>query len=109
MIGKPMAALMLTAALLLASCATGPGSKETAAPSASKDAPAAKTDASKEPTGTSADRTSSSSGGERAANFATTTLDGERFELVDKRGEVVALYFMAGWCASCIPEAQAWS
>jgi peroxiredoxin len=104
-----MVALMMTAALLLASCATGPGSKDTAAPSASKDAPAAKTDAFKEPTGASAERTSPSSGGERAANFAITTLDGERFELSDKRGEVVALYFMAGWCASCISEAEAWS
>ena len=25
------------------------------------------------------------------------------------RGEVVAIFFMAGWCGNCIPEAQAWS
>lgn len=37
------------------------------------------------------------------------TLDGEEFDLADKRGEVVALFFMAGWCGNCIPEAQAWS
>lgn len=109
MISKTVVALMLTAAFLLVSCAAGPGSKDTAAPSASKDAPAAKTDSSKEPVGARAARTSSSSGGERAATFAITTLDGERFELSDKRGEVVAFYFMAGWCGSCIPEAQVWS
>ncbi|MDP9458020.1 MAG: TlpA family protein disulfide reductase, partial [Actinomycetota bacterium] len=27
----------------------------------------------------------------------------------EKRGEVVALYFIAGWCSTCIPETQAWS
>ncbi len=37
------------------------------------------------------------------------TLDGEEFDLAKKRGEVVALFFMAGWCGNCIPEAQAWS
>ena len=37
------------------------------------------------------------------------TLDGEEFDLADKRGEVVALFFMAGWCGNCIPEARAWS
>ncbi len=37
------------------------------------------------------------------------TLDGEEFDLAAKRGEVVALYFMAGWCGTCIPEAQSWS
>lgn len=42
-------------------------------------------------------------------NFTATTFDGEEFDLADKRGEVVALYFMAGWCGSCIPEAQSWS
>ena len=37
------------------------------------------------------------------------TLDGEKFDLAEKRGEVVAIFFMAGWCGNCIPEAQAWS
>lgn len=35
--------------------------------------------------------------GEEAADFSVTTLDGEEFSLAEKRGEVVALYFMAGW------------
>lgn len=32
-----------------------------------------------------------------AANFSATTLEGDEFSLSDKRGEVVALYFMAGY------------
>ena len=38
-----------------------------------------------------------SSGGEQAADFSVTTLDGEGFSLADKRGEVLALYFMAAY------------
>ncbi len=30
-------------------------------------------------------------------DFSVTTLEGERFDLSEKRGEVVALYFMAGY------------
>ena len=49
-------------------------------------------------------------GSDAAADGAKiATLDGEEFDLAEKRGEVVALFFMAGWCGSCIPEAQAWS
>lgn len=44
-----------------------------------------------------------------AIEASIETLDGEEFDLTDKRGDVVALFFMAGWCGSCIPEAQAWS
>lgn len=40
---------------------------------------------------------SASSGGEEAAVFGVTTLDGEGFNLAEKRGEVVALYFMAAY------------
>ena len=40
---------------------------------------------------------SASSGGEQAADFSVTTLDREGFSLADKRGEVVALYFMAAY------------
>ncbi len=39
----------------------------------------------------------SGSGGEEAADFNTTTLEGEEYELEEKRGEVVALYFMAAY------------
>ncbi len=28
--------------------------------------------------------------------------------MAEKRGEVVALFFMAGWCPTCIPESRAW-
>ncbi|MBA3472918.1 MAG: hypothetical protein H0T57_06745 [Rubrobacter sp.] len=37
------------------------------------------------------------SSGEEAADFSVTTLDGDEFNLADKRGEVVALYFMAAY------------
>ncbi len=42
-------------------------------------------------------------------DFRVTTLGGDEFHLTDKRGRVVALYFMASWCGTCIPEAQVWS
>jgi hypothetical protein len=31
------------------------------------------------------------------SDFSGTTLEGEEFSLAEKRGEVVALYFMAGY------------
>ena len=37
---------------------------------------------------------SSSAGGK---DFSVTTLEGKEFDLSEKRGEVVALYFMAGY------------
>ncbi len=45
--------------------------------------------------GTDAQRAGSS--GEGSQDFSVTTLEGEEFVLSDTRGEVVALYFMAGW------------
>jgi hypothetical protein len=33
----------------------------------------------------------------RASDFSATTLEGDEFRLSEKQGEVVALYFMAGW------------
>ena len=38
-----------------------------------------------------------SSVGEEAADFSVTTIQGHEFNLADKRGEVVALYFMAAY------------
>ena len=38
-----------------------------------------------------------SSNGEGSGDFSVTTLEGERFDLSGGQGEVVALYFMAGW------------
>ena len=40
------------------------------------------------------EQASSSAGGK---DFSVTTLEGKEFDLSEKRGEVVALYFMAGW------------
>jgi hypothetical protein len=33
----------------------------------------------------------------QTSDFSATTLEGEEFNLAEKRGEVVALYFMAGY------------
>ncbi len=114
--------LVLVATLTLAACNIGPGGKQAAAPGASQEKttaqatstaatkePTTKADATKERTGSRAGQASSGSGGDQAPNFALTTLEGKQFDLKDTRGKVVALYFMAGWCGSCIPEAQSWS
>ena len=114
--------LVLVATLTLAACGTGPGGKQGEAPAASQEnttAQATSTAATREPTtkagqtkertGSSAGQAGSGLGGERAPNFALATLDGKQFDLKDERGKVVALYSMAGWCGSCIPEAQSWS
>ena len=37
------------------------------------------------------------SSGEGSEDFSVTTVEGKEFDLSEKRGEVVALYFMAGW------------
>lgn len=42
-----------------------------------------------------------------APDFAVGTLDGGRFVLSEQRGRVVVVYFMAGWCLTCVPEARA--
>ncbi len=41
-----------------------------------------------------------------AASFRT--IDGREVNLADLRGQPVALYFMASWCGTCVPETQAW-
>ena len=33
--------------------------------------------------------------------------DGSVFDLTEKKGNVVVMFFMAGWCVTCIPEARA--
>jgi peroxiredoxin len=48
-------------------------------------------------------------GGTAAPDFRVTSLDGETFQLSAARGKVVALYFAAAWCPTCVPEAQAWT
>lgn len=47
--------------------------------------------------------------GAAVPDFAIRTLDGGTFRLSEHRGRVVAIYTMAGWCLSCIPEAKAWA
>jgi peroxiredoxin len=42
-----------------------------------------------------------------APDFAVDTVDGGRFVLSEHRGRAVVVYFMAGWCLSCVPEARA--
>lgn len=41
------------------------------------------------------------SGGEMAANFSATSLNGESFQLSDFRGRFVLLHFWGSWCAPC--------
>lgn len=43
-----------------------------------------------------------------APTVAFRTLDGRDVTLAGLRGHPVALFFMASWCATCVPEAQAW-
>jgi cytochrome oxidase Cu insertion factor (SCO1/SenC/PrrC family) len=40
------------------------------------------------------EQASSNTGGK---DFSVTTVEGKEFDLSEKQGEVVALYFMAGW------------
>ena len=41
--------------------------------------------------------TACSGAGTPISDFSATTLEGDEFSLAEKRGEVVALYFMAGY------------
>lgn len=93
-------AVLSIAALALAGC--GAGVQRSGAPQESAGA-------AKEQTAATAAQSGPASIGEKSPNIAATTLGGEKFELSNKRGEVVALYFMAGWCGSCIPETRSWS
>lgn len=45
--------------------------------------------------------------GDTAPNFSVPTLDDETFTLNDVRGKPAIVFFMAYWCGTCIPEAQA--
>jgi peroxiredoxin len=97
-----MIAILSIVALTLAGCGAGAGAEKSESPQKS-------IGTTKEQTAANAEQTNPAATGDKAANFTATTLAGEEFDLSEKRGEVVALYFMAGWCGSCIPEAQSWS
>ena len=43
-----------------------------------------------------------------APTAAFRTIDGRDVTLAGVRGHPVALFFMASWCATCVPESQAW-
>lgn len=45
--------------------------------------------------------------GEIAPDFTVSTLDGSEFSLNAHRGTPTIIFFMAYWCGTCIPEAQA--
>ena len=101
---------MLLAILLTAACGAGSGARQPDAASSPDRQAVADTDAGgAEKTGTSVGPASMGSAASSPAGPTITTLDGDTISLAEKRGEVVALYFMAGWRGTCIPEAQAWS
>jgi peroxiredoxin len=85
-----LAALVL-AVLSATACDAGSGSQQSNAPDGDSGAGPASANSDKD------------------AGPSIKTLGGEEFSLAEKRGEVVALYFMAGWCGTCVPEARVWS
>lgn len=77
-------------------CCSLPSSKVAAPQAGTPASPTGSTAASAEPAGVGLD-------------FTARLLDGTEFRLDEHRGRVVPIYAMAGWCLSCIPEAQAWA
>jgi thiol-disulfide isomerase/thioredoxin len=51
---------------------------------------------------------SSNSNFPSAPNFTIQTIDGQTVSLAQEQGRVLGLFFMAGWCVSCQPEAHTW-
>jgi cytochrome oxidase Cu insertion factor (SCO1/SenC/PrrC family) len=88
--------VLSAAVLLLAACGGGGG--QSGAP---PEGDGAETPAEPREGVGSGGRDASGTGTEQASSggedFSVTTLEGERFDLSGGRGEVVALYFMAGW------------
>lgn len=91
-----VAAVMLVAGVVVASAlVVRRGGADAATTAASADPPG----------GVRIDRAGGSKVGDLAPEFTAVTLNGEQFRL--PAGKPAVVFFMAGWCASCFPEAQA--
>ena len=93
-------AVLSVVVLSLAACGGGAGGQQSGAPPEGNGAetPAEATEEAnprgEDASGADTEQASSSDEGE---DFSVATLGGKEFDLSEKRGEVVALYFMAGW------------
>lgn len=58
------------------------------------------------PDGLAGANQATSPSGPPAPDISVATIDGERFALAQQRGRPVLLFFMAGWCTTCVPVAQ---
>ena len=93
-------AVLSVAILTLAACGGGAGGQQSGAPPEGNgaetpaEAPEEANPSGEDASGADTKQASSSAGGK---DFSVTTLEGERFDLSEKRGEVVALFFMAGY------------
>ena len=92
-------AVLSAAVLSLAACG-GSGQQSGAQPEANgaekpAEAPEGAGSGGEDASGT--DTKQAGSSGEGSEGFSVTTLGGERFDLSDMRGEVVALFFMVGY------------
>lgn len=45
--------------------------------------------------------------GDIAPQFSMDTLEGNTYQLRDSKGKTTIVFFMAYWCATCLPEARA--
>ena len=96
----PMLAVLLTTALVMASCGGGgesQQSEEAAPPEQGRTAPAAQGAATEgAPVQETQEEGARGDEGGEAGGLSVTTMEGEQVA-VGGRGDVTALYFMAGW------------
>ncbi len=92
--------LAVLAVVVLSLAACGEGGQQSGGPSEGNgaatpaEAPEEANPSREDASGADTEQASSSGEGE---DFSVATLGGKEFDLSEKRGEVVALYFMAGW------------
>ncbi len=92
--------LALFSVVVLSLTACGGGGQQSGVPpesngtATSAGAPEEVNPSGEDASGVDTEQASSSGEGE---DFSVATLGGKEFDLSEKRGEVVALYFMAGW------------